>query len=115
MGPPVDGPEVPRSLTPRLGRESTLTGGRRASAAPGYSRRLQFSGVRIMRTGCLSRASAGAAASLVAGIALGWSSWAVADQPRIVAYVRDGAVMNSIRPEKLTHINFAFAKIDAAG
>ena len=35
--------------------------------------------------------------------------------PRIVAYVRDGTGLGRIHPEKLTHINFAFAKIDAQG
>jgi len=35
--------------------------------------------------------------------------------PRIVAYVRDGTDVGRIHPEKLTHINFAFAKIDAHG
>ena len=34
---------------------------------------------------------------------------------RVVAYVRDGTVASVTHPEKLTHINFAFAKIDAHG
>jgi len=34
---------------------------------------------------------------------------------RIVAYVRDGAPIAAIHPEKLTHINFAFGRIDAQG
>jgi len=34
---------------------------------------------------------------------------------RIVAYVRDGTDVARIHPEKLTHINYAFAKIDAQG
>ena len=34
---------------------------------------------------------------------------------RIVAYVAGGAPLPAIHPEKLTHINFAFAHIDAHG
>jgi chitinase len=75
-----------------------------------------------MRTVCLSRVVANAAASLAAGLSLGWSSQvqgatpvAPSDFPRIVAYVRDGAPVTAIHPEKLTHINFAFARIDAQG
>jgi len=40
---------------------------------------------------------------------------AAKDLPRIVAYVRDGTAPETIHPEKLTHINFAFARIDAQG
>jgi chitinase len=54
--------------------------------------------------------AAGAAAALVFG-----SAHAAAPASRIVAYVRDGTVASVTHPEKLTHINFAFAQIDASG
>jgi chitinase len=38
-----------------------------------------------------------------------------AAEPRIVAYVRDGAAIDAIHAGKLTHVNFAFARIDAHG
>ena len=59
-----------------------------------------------------SRIAAMAAASLVAGLAAASAPGAT---PRIVAYVRDGTAVETIHPEKLTHINFAFARIDAQG
>jgi chitinase len=76
-----------------------------------------------MRTNPPSSAVASAAACLFAAFAFGWPSPGEcatpgadrAGLPRIVAYVRDGMPVERIHPEKLTHINFAFAKIDARG
>jgi len=67
-----------------------------------------------MLTRRLRTLAAPAAACLVAllGCLSSTSSFAAA---RIVAYVRDGADVSRIHPEKLTHINFAFARIDAQG
>lgn len=63
-----------------------------------------------MRTNRSLRIAAVAAAGLVAGLA------SAADaSPRIVAYVRDGTAIETVHPEKLTHINFAFARVDAQG
>jgi chitinase len=68
------------------------------------------------------RVAAGAlavlAARLVPGATPHATSGAVDGPPpafRIIAYVRDGADAARIHPGKLTHINFAFANIDAEG
>lgn len=68
-----------------------------------------------MRSKRPSHVAAIAALCLLADGAMGGSLPATAGSPRIVAYVRDGTAMAQIHPEKLTHINFAFAKIDAQG
>jgi chitinase len=65
-----------------------------------------------MRTNSLSHLAARVVPCLLAAV---WSLSAAAGGPRIVAYVRDGTPVGQIHPEKLTHINFAFAKIDALG
>ena len=40
---------------------------------------------------------------------------AAAPDYRVIAYVREGTIESVTHPEKLTHINFAFGKIDAQG
>jgi chitinase len=68
-----------------------------------------------MRKNRLPLVAALAAFGLATGLAQGASRPPAAGTLRIVAYVRDGTNVAQIHPEKLTHINFAFAKIDAAG
>jgi chitinase len=82
---------------------------------------IEYARGRIMRTNRLSHFAASAAACALAWLTSGGSSPAATPSgertglPRIVAYVRDGTNVNGIHPEKLTHINFAFARIDAQG
>jgi chitinase len=59
--------------------------------------------------------AARAAAYLLIGFGAATASVSAGEMPRIIAYVRDGTPAASIHPEKLTHINFAFARIDADG